>query len=605
MPKIAILPEILSNKIAAGEVVERPASVVKELIENALDADSRRLVIDIQNGGRSLIQVCDDGVGMIRDDALLSIERYATSKIHTDEDLFAIRTLGFRGEALPSIAAVSQFTLTTRPASQDTATRIFMTGGRLTEVSEVGAPVGTVMQVKRLFFNTPARRKFLKSVGTEMSHIGDTVARIALAWPQTAFLLNHDGRVVKRWPAADNPVNRVADVLGKGTQNRLLPVSLQNPAAAVSGWVGLPEINRNTSRAVYIYVNGRYVQDRMIRHALMEGFRGRLMKGKFPVAVLFVEVPFDSVDVNVHPTKHEVRFARPHDIHGSVQAAVLQAFTAYWKQAPKAPTAFTPDTFTPKPPLDFTPDRPRRIGEANAPYKNFPGSFRHRSVGGPFGQAARKAESQQTAPVTPAEQPPLWEKKRFSDLTFIGQFDNTYLLCESADGMVIIDQHAAHERIYFEQLKKQAASKRMASQRLLAPETVEFGFREAEILQHLIPELAAYGLEIEPFGGNTFVISAVPVILADREIAPLLRSLTENTATVGLSSDMEQAVEACLISIACHAVIRARQKLNTTEIAALLHQLDACQNPGNCPHGRPTYVEWPRSVIEKAFGRIV
>jgi DNA mismatch repair protein MutL len=604
MSNIAILPEVLSNKIAAGEVVERPASVVKELLENALDAGCRRLTVDIEKGGKSRITVSDDGCGMIRDDALLSIERYATSKIRADEDLFDIRTLGFRGEALPSIASVSQFTLTTRAASQDTATRLSIRGGKLVEVSEVGAPAGTVVQVERLFFNTPARRKFLKSIGTEMSHIAETVSRTALAWPAVAFRLNHNGRSVKRWPAAPEPVYRVGDVLGKATRHHLLPLSLQNPEASVSGWAALPEITRNTYRSVYIYVNGRFVQDRMVRHALMEGYRGRLMKGKFPVAVLFIRVPFEKVDVNVHPTKHEVRFAKPREIHAAVQSAVLQAFGRYWKESA---TTFTAEPG--KVPESGFPQRaprwPGGIAENVSPYPNKTPNAPLQPEAPSIPAVPAPMEASPAASPADGEQGALWRHRRFSDLRIIGQFANTYLLCETENSLVVIDQHAAHERIYFEQLKNRQKGKKVRSQRLLTPETVELGFREAEILQRLIADLADYGMDIAPFGGNTFVVSAVPAMLADREIEPLLRGMLETIAEVGKADDLKHALEACLVTMACHAVIRAHQQLRVDEMQALLGQLDGCENPGNCPHGRPTFVEWPLATVEKAFGRIV
>jgi len=332
MSKIKILPEILSNKIAAGEVVERPASVVKELVENALDAGSTRVVVDVEKGGRSLLRVSDNGAGMGHDDALLALERYATSKIFKDQDLFSINTLGFRGEALPSIAAVSRFNLTTRPASADSGTEIVVEGGKIKNVSEIGAPVGTMITVRQLFYNTPARRKFLKTIGTEMGHIADMVARIALGNSAVQFRLTHNGKRVKNWSAAPETFARVVDVLGSDLKSSLHAVEFCNDGISISGWISLPRASRRTSRGIYIYVNGRFVRDRIVQHALFEGYTQRLVKGQFPVAVIFIDVPPDAVDVNVHPTKNEVRFARQRDVHEAVRRAVAQ--TLYEKDRP-------------------------------------------------------------------------------------------------------------------------------------------------------------------------------------------------------------------------------------------------------------------------------
>jgi DNA mismatch repair protein MutL len=322
MSKIRILPEILSNKIAAGEVVERPASVVKELVENAIDAGSTRIIVEIEQGGRKLIRVSDNGQGMGRDDALLCLERYATSKIAKDPDLFAIRTLGFRGEALPSIASVSRFSLVTRETNADVGTQIDVSGGRINKVSDVGAPVGTMITVGSLFFNTPARRKFLKSTNTEMGHIADTIASMALCRPTVQFRLSHNQRIVKNWAPASEPTDRVADVLGAAIKKQLFTVGRTTEDVEISGWVAAPRLNRSTNRGIYLFVNGRWVKDRVIQHALFAGYRGRLMKGQYPVAVLFLTVPVDQVDVNVHPTKHEIRFVRQKIVHDTVQDAV-------------------------------------------------------------------------------------------------------------------------------------------------------------------------------------------------------------------------------------------------------------------------------------------
>ena len=324
MSKIKILPESLSNKIAAGEVVERPSSVVKELVENALDAGSTRLIIEVDNGGRSLIRVSDDGTGMSRDDALLAIERYATSKIKNERDLFSIDTLGFRGEALPSIAAVSRFSLVTREETSGTGTQIIIEGNKIKDVSEVGAPSGTMITVKQIFFNTPARRKFLKTVNTEMGHIADIVASIAMGRPDVQFKLLHNRKIVKNWSLASDPLERVIDILGKDIKNYLHRIESKDNNLSISGWLSSPRFTRKTSRGIYVYVNGRFVRDRVIQHALFDGYRERLVKGQFPLGVLFMHIPFDQVDVNVHPTKNEIRFVNQRKVHEKVAKTVSE-----------------------------------------------------------------------------------------------------------------------------------------------------------------------------------------------------------------------------------------------------------------------------------------
>jgi len=315
MSQIKILPEVISNKIAAGEVVERPASVVKELVENALDANSTRIIIEVEQGGRSLIRVADNGTGMSHDDALLALERYATSKIYKDRDLCNIRTLGFRGEALPSIAAVSKFTLVSRDESSAAGTEIRVEGGKIRKVFEVGAPRGTLISVAQLFYNTPARRKFLKTIHTEMGHLADTVSHMALARPDVQFKLLHNAKIANNWTAVSDPIDRIADLLGRDAKAQLHPVGFETDGVMISGWISTPRYTRKTSRGIHVYVNGRYVRDKIIQHALFEGYAQRLVKGQYPVAVLFIKVAFDRVDVNVHPAKSEVRFVEHRKVH--------------------------------------------------------------------------------------------------------------------------------------------------------------------------------------------------------------------------------------------------------------------------------------------------
>ncbi|MBN1930823.1 MAG: DNA mismatch repair endonuclease MutL [Desulfobacterales bacterium] len=587
MSNIKILPEILSNKIAAGEVVERPAAVVKELVENAIDAGSNRIIIEIEKGGRALIQVADNGIGMNYDDALLCIERYATSKISSDQDLFSIRTLGFRGEALPSIAAVSRFSLITRAKNAQAGTEIIIEGGKIKKISEVGAPIGTMVTVKHLFFNTPARRKFLKTISTEMSHIADTIAGMAMGWPAIQFMLHHNGKIIKNWPVASDSVERIADVLGTDLRKNLKKIEFDKSGISVTGWISSPRIIRSTSRGIYIYINGRAVRSKIIQHALFEGYSGRLIKNQFPVAVLFIKLPFDQVDVNVHPTKSEVRFLESQKVHDTISAGVsetLQAADQY--QWPQNKSQNKTKLIISESLPDFS-SRPNfNLSEKESPRNP-------------------KKITYDVPKFEPSKQRALWNKRHFDDLRIIGQLHHTYIVCESNEGLILIDQHAAHERILFEQLKHQSTSMEVRVQKLLIPETIDLGYREAQLLERLIPDLLSMGLEIEPFGGHTFAVKSIPALLSGRDVKSLVVEIIEKIAGLGVTKDLKKTIDPCLMLMACHGAIRAGQNLTIEEIKALIRQLDQCDNPSHCPHGRPTWISWPLKSLEKSFNRIV
>jgi len=551
-------------------------------------------MIEVEKGGRSLIRVSDNGIGMNRDDALLAPERYATSKIQKDEDLFAIHTLGFRGEALPSIAAVSKFRLVTRDETSPAGTEIIVEGGTLKKVSEIGAPQGTMVTVQQLFFNTPARRKFLKTVTTEMGHIADAVSSTALGWPGVHFRLSHNNRPVKNWPAADDPVDRIIDVLGRDLKDDLLRIESSGDGLSMAGWLTSPRVSRSTSRGIYVYVNGRYVRDRVIQHALLEGYHGRLVRGQYPMAVLFIRVPFDQVDVNVHPTKHQVRFARQKKVHDTVAGVVRDRLG--FSDPPGWTLKKTPE-------IRLSGEQPG-VAEPTSRFRTSeqPTKLQHPKTGDRYPEPLFKRDHG----FTPAGiQTALWSKKRFSDLRVIGQFHDTYILCESVDGLILIDQHAAHERIYFERLKNRPFDSRTTAQKLLIPETFDLGYREAKILEKLIPDLNKLGLEIEPFGGDTFVVKSVPTLLKDRAIKPLVMEMVEKIAQIGFAPGLEKVIDACLILMACHGAIRANQELSDKEINGLLEQLDGCDQPSNCPHGRPVWIRMTLKDLEKLFKRIV
>ena len=621
MSQIKILPEILSNKIAAGEVVERPASVIKELVENALDAGSTRIIVEVENGGRSLIRVADNGSGMQKDDALLALERYATSKIYTDRDLFNIHTLGFRGEALPSIAAVSKFTLVTRDNDSAVGTEIQVAGGKILKVLEVGAPPGTMITVKQLFYNTPARRKFLKTTHTEMGHVADTVSNMALARPAVQFKLVHNSKLIKDWPAVSEPKDRIVDFFGRESSDWLHPIVYKADGLTIDGWISSPRFTRKTSRGIHVYVNDRFVRDKMIQHGLFEGYAQRLVKGQYPLAVLFLTVPFDRVDVNVHPTKSEVRFAEHRKVHDAVKWIVAETLSRIdrpqWVEGYHR--EFGQIVKTPRVSEEIGLDgevqgsgfrvQGSELGVRGA--ENIAQSSKSFDPEAHDGlRTERTTEDQKPATLnfqngTQRQQEALWRKRRFGDLHVLGQIHNTYILCESDTGLVLIDQHAAHERVLYEQLKRRATDLIGAAQRLLVPETIELGYREAGIVEKLIPDFSQLGLEVEPFGGNTFVVKSVPALLSGREIAPLITEIVEKVAAIGFSKELEEPFDACLQIMACHGAIRANQVLSGEQIRGLLAQMDQCDNPSRCAHGRPTWIHWSLRSLEKSFQRIL
>jgi len=583
--KIKILPEIISNKIAAGEVVERPSSVVKELVENALDAGSTQILIEIEKGGKSLIRVSDNGAGMGRDDALLSIERYATSKISKDEDLFSISTFGFRGEAIPSIASVSRFSLVTKDKTAEAGIEIRIDGGRIVSVADKGAPTGTMVTVKDLFFNTPARRKFLKSTDTEAGHIADIVASMALGHTGVQFRLLFNGKTVYNLLSAPDSARRAEDILGKDTRSSLYRLGFSSCDISVSGWISSPMIKRATTRGIYIYVNGRFVRDKIVQHALFEGYAARLIKGEFPVSVIFINLPYDQVDVNVHPAKREVRFSDQNKVHDAVRAAVKNAL----------------DLLDPYKKTGWGNSEKKQAGKASGVSE--PQVF-FKSAGG-SGSTIPAHEKSFEEKRSPDVQSDLWEKKHFKDLRILGQLHGTYIICESDEGILLIDQHAAHERILYEEIKTGiGGTKAHQSQKLLVPEIIEFGYREAGIFEKLTPDFIKAGIEVEPFGGNAFTVKSVPVFMSGKDIRSAVTEIVEKIIETGFAPGIQKASDEVLKLVACHGAIRANQNLSEKEIRTLVDQLDGCAMPSHCPHGRPTWINFTINELEKFFKRI-
>jgi DNA mismatch repair protein MutL len=617
---IRILPDILSNQIAAGEVVQRPASVVKELVENSIDARATRITVEMDKGGKSLIRVSDDGTGLSRDQALLAIERYATSKIHTKEDLFAIASFGFRGEALPSMASVSKFCLVTRPRDADTATKVEMAGGKLLQVSDTGAPAGTLVAVKHLFFNTPARRKFLKTDTTEAAHITDTLSGLALGNPSVGFRLFSQNRLVKHFPPDQDLVHRAMLVLGNDAADHLYEMDYSVGDIRITGVCANPAVTRATAGRIYLFVNQRLVHDRGVVAALFRGYAGRIMKGRYPVAVVCCDLPCDRVDVNVHPSKREIKFLDARPVYQAVTAAVNTALMAAQQQvstytgsrsgpdprpaglinAPRfaqSPISWAPDP-VPADPLIVRKSKGFRDENHFDPMPDSDGPDPADEVRQTF-ERFRTSENKSDSPqlVKTPDRSPVPR--------VVGQVMGTYIVAEQEGALMLVDQHAAHERVVYEALKRRQDHLPADSQYLLVPETLELSAKEADLLSEILPDLAALGLVIEPFGGATFVIKAVPGLLDQTSVKTLVTGMVDTLMETGDTAVSEQWRETCLMSMACHHAIRANRTLSFPEMQTLIKDLLACDNAFHCPHGRPTIVTFDKVQMEKLFKRVV
>ena len=591
MARIRVLPEGLTNKIAAGEVVERPASVVKELVENAIDAESRRITIEIQGSGCRTIRVVDDGFGMEEDDVILALERHATSKIEKDEDLAAIQTLGFRGEALPSLAAVSKFELTSRTRASTAGTQIFVSGGVVKKVSQCGCPPGTQVWVRDLFFNQPARRKFLKTEKTEFGHVIDILTRLALSRPEVHFSLRLRNRQVHDWPGAVNLQQRLAQVFSKGFSQSWLTLSQQQGSVRIEGYLSPPELHRSSSRMLFLYVNGRAVRDQLLRIAILEAYRTLLPKGQFPLGVLLLELPAQQVDVNVHPTKAEVRFQDPRGLAKKVTSAVRTALSGMERQRWTRPLAAK--------------GWQRAVGiPIQQELKQVP--LENMTVAEP--QHSSYAALDFLSAEAPASKDLAGEKEEeprgiFGALTVIGQLHHSYILCEAEDGLILIDQHAAHERVFFEIFRREAMGGELPSQILMVPETIEVTGEEAAWLEDSLPIFSRLGFGLEPFGTNTFVVREVPAVALRQEVQRLLLELVASGCEGARALGAEALLEKLLQSMACRVAIKAGQKMGKDEMVALLQQLDGLDLSSTCPHGRPLWWKITLEELEKMFGR--
>ena len=571
MGLIRILSERVAAQIAAGEVVERPASVVRELIDNSIDAGATRILIRIENGGRNLVRVADNGAGMDRDDLLLCAERHATSKINELSDLFSVRTLGFRGEAVPSIAAVSRMVITSRTPDELVGLRLKIQGGKIKEIEETGTPVGTTVEVKDLFFNTPARKKFLRSASTETDHIVDTLSRIALPFATLSFRLDDADKTLLSLPSVDRDVSRLSALFGHEVAGSMMPMEQELHGLRLSGYLSPPEWDRARGDHLFVYVNRRSVRERLLTHAVIEGYGSRLMKGRYPYAVIFIEIDPALVDVNVHPAKQEVRFHQNRLVHDAVKTVVDETLRQM------AAALFR----VPAPVSEGLEEKAGRIEEP---------------VGG---YAAHPAEA--TISRQPEPQVPLMIRE---SPVVLGQLKETYILCETKEGLLLVDQHAAHERRVFEKLKKSYHSATLECQPFLIPPRVEFSPSESRTIMKKMEELSQLGITLDHFGGGTFVVRSVPNILVDVHWEPLLRELLPLLEEQGPVTG-DQVVERFLALMACHGAIRAGQRLSKEEMISLVERLDEVEVPTNCPHGRPVFKRLSFYEIEKMFRRVI
>jgi DNA mismatch repair protein MutL len=601
MPAHAIrrLPETLVNRIAAGEVIERPAAAVKELVENAIDAGATRIDVALRDGGTSLIVVEDDGAGVSRDELTLAVERHATSKL-PDDDLTAIRTLGFRGEALPSIGAVSRLSIISRAQDAAEAWRLEVEAGAVGQPRPAARQAGTQVTVRDLFFATPARLKFLKEPRTELAHAVDAVERLAMAHPHIAFSIAEDGRQTRRYPAAggdlfDARLERLSAILGKEFAANALKVEAARPGVRLLGHAGVPTYNRATSAQQYLFVNGRPVRDRLLAGAVRAAYQDFLARDRHPVVALFLEVDPALVDVNVHPAKAEVRFREQGLVRGLIVGALRRALAAAGHQAATTVAQAALGAFRPGVPQPTEPHVPRALRESLAQWQGPP-----REGAALPGPAPGSSWAPASVPPTAADDSRLTE---FPLGAARAQLHETYIVAQTRDGIVIVDQHAAHERLVHERMKQALAASGVERQVLLIPEIVELGEAAAQRLAARAAELKELGLLIEPFGPGAVAVREVPAVLGQVDAAGLVRDLAEELAELDQHLSLKERLEEVCGTMACHGSVRAGRLLKPEEMNALLRAMETTPHSGQCNHGRPTYVELKLADIERLFGR--
>lgn len=620
------LPQSVVNKIAAGEVIERAASVVKELMENSLDAGATRIDVSVDGGGSELVRVADNGNGIPAEQLPLAVASHATSKIANADDLFRVGTLGFRGEALASIAEVSQFLLRSRTGQESGGAQIEVFGGQTRGIEPCGCPIGTTVEVKQLFFNTPVRRKFLKSAQTEMGHVSEAFTRLALAHPHVHCTLKHNERVVYDVPPTDSLNERIGRFFGPELQQSLIPVESRDGQVRLSGYVCHPSQSRSHPRMQYLFLNGRHIRDRALQHALQEAYRGLLLTGRYPICCLWFEMPAELVDVNVHPTKLEVRFQDGGRLYSQLLGTLRTKFlttdlNTRLQSAPASESAQAHD------PAHAEQLRRELVDWAKGEMAKWPAGSEGQPAFAPSPTAAVA-----TAPPLPARRPleinlldrpwpaaagenhapapvshPLPPSPRMPPLESTSpaalQVHNRYLIAETAEGMVVIDQHALHERILYEQLRARVLAGSLESQSLLVPEPVDLPAAEiAAVMEHR-DLLTRLGVQIEPFGGDTILVRSYPAMLSNIAPQEVLRGLVDQLLAGGKTPDRRDVLDELLHMISCKAAIKAGDRLTSEEIASLLEQRHLVQDTHHCPHGRPTALVFTREDLDRQFKR--
>ncbi|MBI1277069.1 MAG: DNA mismatch repair endonuclease MutL [Anaerolineaceae bacterium] len=599
---IQILPELVVAQIAAGEVVERPASVVKELMENALDAGAHHIRIEILGGGRQRIRISDDGIGILPEEVEIAFQRHATSKLTTAEDLSSIETLGFRGEALASIASVSQLTIITRHASSSSGILMQLAGSEIVRHQSVGAPVGTVITVENLFYNTPARLKFLKKENTEKRQIALYITRYAMAYPHVHFTLEQDGREVFRSSGSGQLADVIVSALGLDSFKNMVEIASRdsdNPRHSeitVTGYSSVPSLHRADRNHITLFVNGRWIQDTRLSYAITQAYHTFLMTGRYPIAVVLVKVPPSDVDVNVHPTKAEVRFRDPEGIFSAVQRAVRRAVVDL---------AQTPAM------------RGGRFGGIGLNHDNLSGwentlspSQQHQLnmnldfySAGNYTRTPLKPQSDIASDTIPEGPEAPLKPRTLPILRVIGQIGATYIVAEGPSGLYLVDQHAAHERILYEQFMDEHARHEQIAQLSLEAQTLTLPPSEARLIEENIETLREVGFELEPFGPNTFIIRSVPALLADQSPTEVLGGIIADLEAG--TSPGQVSIEDKIVTRVCkHGAIKAGQILSTDEMQSIIRQLERCRSPHTCPHGRPTMLHMTSEQLAREFGRL-
>ncbi len=607
MSLIKLLSENLVNQIAAGEVVERPASVVKELVENSLDASADKIQIEIENGGKSYIKITDNGCGMSREDLEMSLQRHATSKINDEADLWKIRTMGFRGEALASISSVARVQIRTKGADDLAGWELACEGGDMKQLKEVGMSTGTQIEVNDLFFNTPARQKYLKKDGTELGRITSLINQLALANQEVAFKLVHNGKIIFDWAKKTDLISRIVDVLGVGVSEAMIPVFYGGSELQIDGFIGKPLLSRTTSQHQYIFVNGRAVQHHLLANRIKAAYHSMLMEHKKPIFVLNIKIDPSLIDVNVHPRKLEVRFEDQQNLikiaYGCVKSALEKE--SLMPLGISQSRKYMSDSF----PKTGSSTNPTKAFRSSTPsYTASPGlkSYSSSSPRASNPKQVQDAMNFNDSMFGERESSGVQETQETIDQSIIAisQVNNSYIIAKDKDGLVLIDQHAAHERVRYEELMKQFHSQKKSIQALLVPMQIELSGDEIALLEDNRDVFDALGFEITPFGGNTFVLNSVPTCLSNEDANVVLKGVLDDIMNNKVPTESQGKIEEMLTYMACRSAIKFGQKLSHDEMQGLITQMMEMKIPYTCPHGRPTMVALTMKELGKMFGRI-